>query len=287
MQTLFNYFGLQFDYTREMLVMGLILARTIPMAFLAPFMAGQQAPPEIKMGLGVLFAILIWPIVSPSMRGIPMHAFPVLLLMFKETMVGFSLGFVASLLFSAMETAGRFIDTARGAAMSEVLVPTSRSRATPIGTMYSQLLLVFFVCLGGHHIFLENFFQSFVALPLDASIDLTPGLSAFPTFMVRICSDVLGIAVILSAPAIAATFITDLVFGILNRVAPQLNAYFMAMPVKAMAAHILVMVSLRPFAERMDYYSLQTLNQARQVVQLLQVVKPQPPLPPPAPRQVP
>ena len=271
MNSLVDYLGLRFDYTREMLVVGLILARTLPMVFLAPFMAGQQAPPEVKMGMGVFFSILLWPLVSQSIHTIPMSAFPVLLMMFKEVMVGFVLGFATSLIFSAMETAGRFIDTTRGAAMSEVLVPTSRSRATPIGTMYSMLLLVFFVCMGGHRIFIDTFFESFAIIPIDAAIDITPGLNPLSLYMIHMTSDVLGIAVIMSAPAIAATFITDLVFGILNRVAPQLNAYFMSMPVKAMAALVMVLVSLQPFVQRLDYYSQQTLVSCRKVVDLMRV----------------
>ena len=48
------------------------------------------------------------------------------------------------------------------------------------------------------------------------------------------------VAVMISAPILAATFITDLVFGILNRVAPQLNAYFLSMPVKALGGVIMI-----------------------------------------------
>jgi flagellar biosynthetic protein FliR len=269
MKALFDLVGLRLDYTREMLVMGLILARTLPMIFLAPFMSGQQAPPEVKMGMGVFFSVLVWPVVSPSMHDIPMQAMPVLLLFLKETMVGFVLGFVASLLYSAMETAGRIIDTTRGAAMSEVLVPTSRSRATPIGTMFSQITLIVFVCLGGHRIYLEMFFQSFASIPLSGSINFMAGAGSLPEFMTRQCANVMGIAVIMSAPAVAATFITDLVFGILNRVAPSLNAYFMAMPVKAMGALMLLLVSTVPFYERLEFYSHQTLLATQQAIELL------------------
>jgi flagellar biosynthetic protein FliR len=261
---------MKFDYTRELLVVGLILGRIVPMIFLTPFMAGQQAPPEVKMSLGVLFTILVWPLARDSMTGpVPFYALPFLLLMLKETLIGLAVGFANSQMFYAMETAGRFIDTARGAAMSEVLVPTSRTRATPIGTMYSQLLLCVFVAIGGHHIFMDTFFMSFATIPVNETIDLTPGLAPFVLFMLRLTGNVLMTAVILSAPAIAATFITDLVFGILNRVAPQLNAYFMAMPVKAMGALILILASMTPFVMRLEYYITDSLVAVQKTIQLL------------------
>ena len=267
MHELVKMLGLQFDYTREMLMVGLILARILPMAFLTPFVVGQQAPPEVKMSLGVLFTILVWPLARGSMTGpIPFYALPFLLLMMKESMIGFAIGFANSGIFAAMETAGRFVDTVRGAAMSEVLNPSSRQRATPLGTLYSQLLLCIFVAVGGHAIFMDTFFQSFALIPINESIDLTPGLAPLARYMIHITSEIMGISLILSAPPLAATFITDLVFGILNRVAPQLNAYFMAMPVKAMGALIMVLAAMTPFTARLHDYVIMSLVAVRKTV---------------------
>ena len=270
MQELLEYLGMKLDSTRELLIVGLILGRIVPMIFMTPFMAGQQAPPEVKMGTGVVFTIVLWPLARSSMTGdIPMFAFPFLLLMLKETFIGFAIGLATSHVFYAMETAGRFIDTARGAAMSEVLVPTSRSRATPIGTIYQQLLLTLFIALGAHHIFLDMFFYSFALIPINETIDLTPGFSPLANYTTRLTGEIMLIAVTMSAPPIVATFITDLVFGILNRVAPQLNAYFMAMPVKAMGALLFILVSMEPFVARLEDYMGASLVAVKKTIELL------------------
>lgn len=272
MQELINYLGMKFDYTRELMIVGLILGRTMPMVFMTPFLVGQQAPPEVKMGLGVVLTIVLWPLAHDSMSAnIPMDAMPFLLLMLKETFIGFSIGYASSHLFSAMEIAGRMIDTARGASMSEVLVPQSKSRATPIGTLYYQLLLIFFVLIGGHQVFIETFFYSFAALPLNEGIDLTPGLGPLAHYCIETSGEVLLIATILAAPSLAAVLITDMVFGILNRVAPQLNAYFMAMPVKAMSALALVLICMPPFFDRLEHYIASALFMVQKTIDLLMV----------------
>jgi flagellar biosynthetic protein FliR len=270
MQELIDSLGMKFDYTRELLIVGLIFGRTLPMIFMSPFMAGQMAPPEVKMGTAVLFTILVWPLARGSMTGaLNMYAMPFLLLMMKETLIGFAIGFASAHIFYAMEVAGRLIDTARGAAMGEVMIPSTRSRATAVGNLYHQLLLVFFVLVGGHHIFIDAFFFSFGQIPLNEAIDLTPGMSPLVVYIARITSDVLMTATILAAPALAATFITDIVFGILNRVAPQLNAYFMAMPVKAMGGLIMIMVGLPAFLGRMNVYMETSLVAAKKVIELM------------------
>jgi flagellar biosynthetic protein FliR len=73
--------------------------------------------------------------------------------------------------------------------------------------------------------------------------------------MVRMTANILLVAVTLAAPVIAATFITDVVFGILNRVAPQLNAYFMSMPVKALGGVIIIFISLGAIVGNFEVYS--------------------------------
>jgi flagellar biosynthetic protein FliR len=269
MNQLIDALGMRWDATREMLLLGLILARSMPLIFMTPFLAGQVAPPEVKMSLGVMFALLVWPIAHDSITLIPIHAMPYVLLMLKEIFVGFSIGFVSSHVFYAMEVAGRFIDTARGSAMAEVMVPSTRGRATILGNLYQQLLLVFFITLGGHHIYLQTFFDSFVKIPLHLNIDTTPGFAPLAEYTTRLTADILLTATILAAPALAATFITDLVFGILNRVAPQLNAYFMAMPVKAMGALAMIMVAIPAFVARLSLYMEGSLAAAQQTVLML------------------
>jgi len=237
------------------------------MIVLTPFFGGKLVPPEVKMGLGLLITILVWPLVHDSLTGdIPMQAVPFLLLMFKEVFIGLAIGFVAAHIFWAMEMAGRLIDTVRGSSMAEVLVPESELRATPFGDLFFQLLIVIFILIGGHHIFIEGFFFSFAAFPINAGIPLGPDAMPLIDMVIRLSANILTIAVVLAAPVIAATFITDVVFGILNRVAPQLNAYFMSMPVKAMAGVILVLVSMQPFVSRLHDYVVWSLKSVEQTI---------------------
>ena len=200
---------------------------------------------------------------------VPMGAMPFLMLMMKETLIGLCLGFCASHIFTAMEVAGRLIDTARGAAMGEVMVPSTKLRATVLGSMYQQLLVVFFVSLGGYRLFFEAYFDSFVRLPLTGGILMAPGFNPLVAYICRASAEILSVGTILAAPAVAATFITDLVFGILNRVAPQLNAYFLAMPVKAMGALAMILIGLPAIIDRLGLYMKEALLATEASIQLL------------------
>jgi flagellar biosynthetic protein FliR len=262
-----------FEGARGLLLVALILARTMPMIVLTPYIAGKLVPTTVKMGIGVLLTILLWPtaVGTIDMSKIPMSAFPFLLVMLKEVLIGFAIGFVNAHIFYAMEMAGRIIDTVRGSSMAEVMVPESGTRATPFGDMFYQLMVIIILVVGGHHILIEAYFYSFGAMPLDKGLALGDPMVPFFEYMMRTSADIIMIATILAAPIVAATFISDVVFGILNRVAPQLNAYFMSMPVKAMAGVIMVLVILQPFMRRLEDFVVWSLQAMEKTMTLLSV----------------
>lgn len=256
MEQLLAMVGEKLNYTQELLMVALILGRTMPMIMLTPFLGGQVMPTEVKMGLGILLTILIWPTATEAISGsVPFTAVGFFFLMLKEAFIGMAIGFMNAHIFYAMDMAGRLIDTVRGTSMSEVMVPHSKQRATPTGSMYYQLLLVIFFILGGHHVFLEGYFMSFASIPINETLAVGVGFGPFVDYMVRMTANILLVAVTLAAPVIAATFITDVVFGILNRVAPQLNAYFMSMPVKALGGVIIIFISLGAIVGNFEVYS--------------------------------
>lgn len=274
MQAILDSLGIALSYTRELLLATLIMARTMPMIVLTPFLAGKLVPTEVKMGIGIMLTVLLWPLardaVGPDM---PVTALPFLSLMLKEVFVGFAIGFANAHIYWAMEMAGRLIDTARMTSMSEVMVPHSGERATPFGDMYYQLLLIIFVITGGHHIFIEAYFYSFASIPVDKALDFAGSMGAFFEHMFRLTGNILLIATILAAPIVAATLIADVVFGILNRVAPQLNAYFMSMPVKALGGVIMALVIIEQIFARFFDYAVWALQAAERTIALMQIVR--------------
>jgi flagellar biosynthesis protein FliR len=267
MDELLRQLNIKLQDSRDMLLIALILGRTMPMVFLTPFLGGKLIPTEVKMGIGLLVSILVFFPSRDALSGpLPIDPGSFMMLMLKESFVGFVIGFVNSHIYSALDMAGRLIDTVRGTSMSEVQDPHSKQRETPVGEVYTQLFLVLFMAIGGHHIFMAAYFQSFVTLPLDRMVAFSQVAAAgFFDYMIKLTAELLVVAAIMSAPIVAATFITDVVFGILNRVAPQLNAYFMAMPVKALGGLVLMLLGFEVMTQRFyDYvtWALQTLEKS-------------------------
>jgi flagellar biosynthesis protein FliR len=88
-------------------------------------------------------------------------------------------------------------------------------------------------------------------------------------FFARILSDVFRIAVTLAFPIGLVCLLADVAFGLLNRVAPQINAYFMSMPAKAAGGMVIFLAAFSMIAEQFVRYGHQFLDTVRHVLDVL------------------
>jgi flagellar biosynthesis protein FliR len=231
------------DLSAALLLLALCAARVVPVLVLAPFLGGRLVPATVKVGLAVAVALLVWP---QALRGVALPQLGtvhVVLLLAKEAFVGVALGLCAALVFMAAEAAGRLIDTARGASLAESLVPQSGTRASPVADLYLQLAVVVFLALGGHRLFLAALARSYEVIPVT-SFPSTTGLGALALATIAMTGQMLFVAVGLATPVLLAAVLTDVALGLVNRVAPQLNAFVLGMPAKALVGAALVLVTL-------------------------------------------
>jgi type III secretion protein SpaR/YscT/HrcT len=216
--------------------------RTIPIAILIPAFGGHNVPAQVRMGLGLAMATLCLPTILPALPERDSTFFWILLLA-REVAVGFTVGFVGSSVFRAAESAGRLIDTLRGANMAEVISPVSEDRASPMGDILLLLAVVIFLEMGGVGFVAMALARSYEAVPLDFS-GTAQSLGGAARLVIITTAMLLESTLALAAPAVVALFVADLVLGAIARMAPQIPVYFVGMPLKALAGVGIVLVSI-------------------------------------------
>ena len=254
-ESIYQAVGLRGNLSEFLMTFALVMMRIVPIIFQTPFMGGKLVPTETRIGLTVGLSILVFPFAQEGMDstllGINWLAYIVLL--GKEVFIGFVIGFIAAELFFAMEIGGRALDVMRGSNMAEVQVPELQLRASPIGQFNFQLLLVVFCALNGHGVFIESIIDSYRMVAIDGFPAFTRGFGEMIDQILVYTNSLFGIAFALVFPGLFASFLVDVVFGMFNRIAPQLNAYFMAMGVKAMAGLIMFLFALTLMAHQLAY----------------------------------
>jgi flagellar biosynthesis protein FliR len=130
--------------------------------------------------------------------------------------------------------------------------------------------LALFLALDLHHSFLESIFQSFVSVPINDFPHFQAGFWAFVDYNARISADILLVAVMLAMPVGIVTLITETAFGLINRVAPQINAYFMAMPAKVLGACVVFFLAIDMIIEQILTHSISMSHHVDAVIELME-----------------
>lgn len=259
------------DQTRALVTFALIMARIMAIVILVPYLGGKNAPPEVKMGIGVTLSLILWPTVLANATGpLPIAPLMFVLMMLKEVFIGLVIGFVAAEIFYTVEMSGQLIDMLRGANQIQTMVPEITERSSAFGNLQYQLLLALFLSLDLHHVFINALFESYVALPINELPGLSAGFFPLVDLIMRITADVLIIAVAMTMPVGIVCLIVETAFGLLNRVAPQINAYFMAFPAKVMAGILIFFVASQMIVEQMLRHAVGMLERVQQVIDVLQ-----------------
>ena len=223
---------------------GLILARTVPMIVLSPVFGGKTLPGQLKVGLAVMLVLFLYPCVAPIVQGnLPTQGMAYWGLMLKEVGIGAMLGFLSSIVFFAIESAGNLIDVQRGTQQASVLVPQLEISGPVFANLHIQLATVLFFSMNLHHLYLKGYFQSFELLPVNQYPKFSEQFQTMITQIINMSGSIFAVSLQLTAPIVLAIFMVDIVMGVMNRIAPMVQVYFLAMPFKAVVGIIMFILS--------------------------------------------
>lgn len=250
LEELRNQLGLQTDLTQVMLAFALLMGRILPVILLTPFLGGESVPSEVKLGLGVLMGLVLYPLLIAQTKDVPISPFIFIALMLKELFIGLALTMVVNIIFDAANVAGGLIDIMSGTNQAQLFVPQIGQQVTLFANLNLQLTTVVFLTLGGHHLIIGAFADSLAMIRLDQVPKFSMGFWPFFDTMIRISGDMLRIALAISSPVLLATFLTDLALGMINRVAPQVQVFFVAMQIKPAVTIMIMLTALHLILNR-------------------------------------
>ncbi len=219
----------------------LVIARVAPLFIFAPLFSSKMLPFRIRGIVAVAIAIGLAPMALGSGRP-PLDALGIFELLMKELIVGMAFAFTIGVLFYALQAAGGFLDTIVGFAFGASVDPISGNQGTVLGQFYGLIGVAVFVAIGGVDMVLRGLGETYQLVPLLEFPNLEALLDGVWGSFVGIFTAALQII----APVLLALVLTDLGFGLITRVVPQLNVFSVGMPAKVLVAFFLIIASL-PF----------------------------------------
>lgn len=262
---------LQDDLSAFFSLLFLFFGRVFPILTLAPFFGAKVLPHSSKAALGICFFIIFFPQLSSSLTTPLTFSFMLVLYFLKELFVGFVIGFLVSLPFMIVQSAGILIDHQRGGASLMVNDPTIQNQSSPLGTMFNLVMIFLFFQIDGPFIVIDIIEQSFKILPVDQFIreGFFSEKSDMMTSAMRIFGNVMILSTQLASPALIMILMTDFFLGIANRLAPQVQITFLGMPLKSLLGLVIVYFGWGLFNEEVIKVSYQYLREVTRLVDLL------------------
>jgi flagellar biosynthetic protein FliR len=219
----------------------LVLARVTPLFFIAPLFSSALIPPRVRGIIAVGISIGLTPIALKGQH-VPSEPLALVELVIEGMLVGFGFAFTLSILMAAIESAGAMIDVVSGFSYGELINPMNGQSGAVVSRFYSLVGTLIFLMIGGDAWTLRGLGRTFQLVPLTSG----PRMSSLVGGAEQAFAGVFTSALEIAGPVLVAMLITDVAFGVVSRVVPQLNVFAVGFPVKVAVALLVVGASL-PF----------------------------------------
>lgn len=216
----------------------LVMARISGLFMIAPIFGSKSIPVQLKVAFSVVLAFTLWPLVG-ARAAMSADGLVFVGMLASELLIGFAMGYLVVLIFSAVQVAGEMIDTAVGFALAQLMDPLTQFNTTVMGQIYYVLAILMFFALNGHHFLITGLARSFSAVPLG---EAQPSPEFFGV-LTRGFGDIFVIGVAIAAPVLVAMLVTDVFLGIVARAMPRFNVFFVGFPFRAAVGIAFVAIS--------------------------------------------
>ncbi|MGI6513408.1 MAG: flagellar type III secretion system protein FliR [Syntrophomonadaceae bacterium] len=221
----------------------LVIGRISGLFISSPVLSARQIPIQVKVLLIVMLSGMV-AVVTPLTSAVPItHSAMFITALAVEIFIGYTLGFVAYVLFAGIQLAGQLMDMQMGFGLVNVIDPQSGTQVPLIGNFNYLVAIIIFLSINGHHYLLQALSNSYQMIPvLGASFN-----GQILEYLMQLGAHMFVIGLKLAVPVVAALFMADLALGFIARTVPQMNVFVVGLPFKIGAGLVMVLLTLPIF----------------------------------------
>ncbi len=203
-----------------------VMLRTGAMLMAAPLIGTRAVPVRVRVILAGALAMALAPLLPPTPGEILFNSVTVLNV-FREVLVGASIGFLLRMAFEAGALAGELISQGTGLAFAQMSDPLRGVNSGVVGQWFYLAFGMIFFTLNGHLALVALLVDSYHSLPIGSALpDPQAMMQVAPGFLLQILRSGLSLAL----PVMVAMLAVNLAFGVLGRAAPALNPIQLGLP---------------------------------------------------------
>lgn len=226
--------------TTQIFTLALVFCRIGAALSLVPGIGDSMVPARFRLGIAFSLTIILAPILSPVIPNIPQTTGELFFLMGSEVTIGLFIGLVMRIIMTSLDIAGTFISMINGLSSASILNPLLQQQSSVISVFLMTIGGVLIFATGLHELMLRAIYDSyevFVPGKLPPMGDLTK-------VVVEMTSRAFRIGLQLSFPTLVIITLLLIVLGVMARLVPQLQVFFVALPLQIIVGLIILIVGL-------------------------------------------
>lgn len=235
----------------------LVFARLAGAIMLLPAFGELYVPARIRLSFAVLLTVLLAPLI---LKTIPAWPIDDLTFYFGEIAMGILLGFMVRLSLYAFEVAGNMMAQQMGFANASVFNPSLGQVGSLPGTYLTIMGVVLIFSLNLHHVMLQGVLDSYRVVPLGSLFSSQWLSSDVIVLFLKTVTATFWAAFQMASPFLVLGTIVFIFFGIINRLMPQIQVFFVAQPLQIFIGLILFVLILGGVASVFEESILNTLS---------------------------
>lgn len=227
----FSYADLQFYL--------LIVVRVTCFIYIAPFFGMSNTPHVTKIGLGLIVSYLLYGILdAPNINFDTETEYAIIVM--KEAITGFLIGFGAQLCTAVAALAGHITDVETGMSMAQVFDVNTRENISITGGLYQYAFYLMLIATGMYQYLLGAMVDSFTLIPVAGAVFKADSLTSS---MVQFMAEYMSIGFRIALPVFCCIILLNSVLGILAKVAPQMNMFAVGIQLKVLTGLAIIYIS--------------------------------------------
>jgi len=212
-----------------------VFARVGAMVMLLPGLGESNIPVRIKLAIALVLTLVILPLHRQAYQIDMQSMVPLVVMMIHELIVGIVLGATARVTLSALQVGGSIIAQQMGLGFVTSVDPTQGQQGVLIGNFLTMLGVTLLFATDSHYLVIAALNDSY---NIFSPADLMPS-GDIAALAIRAFTAAFRIGMQLSAPFLVFGLVFNIGLGVLARLMPQMQVYFVGVPLSILAGFLI------------------------------------------------
>jgi len=216
----------------------LVFARVGTMVMLLPGLGELSVPSRVRLAIALVLTAILLPLHRSAYHVDLTSMGPILLMLGQELIIGAVLGLVARLAISALQVAGSVVAQQLGLGFVTAVDPTQGQQGMIVGNFLTILGITMVFATDMHHLVIAALNDSYTLFQ-PGEMTSTGDVAAMFT---RTTATAFRIGVQISAPFLVFGLMFNLGLGVLSRLMPQMQVFFIGMPLSILIGFLILLL---------------------------------------------